>query len=272
MYFTFLSVVAQTINLFDVFLPPDEWGNCDNIEFLFKFSTVKISFAGFIFGQRIVQTTMSSPPLWHKNQSWSIHQTFQQQQVVNMIPLIDSEKKETFQNLKISALTRKIEASLKIPAGAGNLPPLTCGNCRQSLPAKIFVCVRKKFYMPNKLLTAIANKFACTSFTMLRKHWTSLFLRTPVKVFSLEVWNVVLLPFSPNVERMFLLNLIWNDEIWRTRRIVAWHRIKVIYKTLIYLKHKVYLTFANSGKVKKNCIIEMNIFFSISFFHGKISF
>ena len=56
-------------------------------------------------------------------------------------------------------LTGKIKASRNLPAGAGKLPPVTCGNRTQSL----------HFYLRNSLPVAIADKFARASFTVCRK-------------------------------------------------------------------------------------------------------
>ena len=69
-------------------------------------------------------------------------------------------------SLRTSAVSRTIQASRKLPAGAGKFPPVTCGNRRQSLPAEIFACIRRYFCLRNKIAAAIAGNFARASFTV----------------------------------------------------------------------------------------------------------
>ena len=56
--------------------------------------------------------------------------------VVNLVKLFGKGQKETFLRLIIFGLARRLEASRNLPAGAGNLWPVTSGNSRQSLPAE----------------------------------------------------------------------------------------------------------------------------------------
>ena len=90
---------------------------------------------GFYSQNWVVQLSRKIPP-------WKIPHWIQQQHVVNLI-LFFYTIKETFRSLEIFGLPRTIEASLKLPAGAGNLLPVTCGNSRQPLPDKKF-CLRQK--------------------------------------------------------------------------------------------------------------------------------
>ena len=59
-----------------------------------------------------------------------------------------------------------MKTSCELPAGAGKFPPDTRRNRRQSLPAEIFACIRRYFYLRNSLPAAIAGKFARASFTV----------------------------------------------------------------------------------------------------------
>ena len=59
----------------------------------------------------------------------------------------------------------------ELPAGAGKFPPDTRRNRRQSLPAEIFACIRRYFYLRNSLPAAIAGKFARASFTVYLKDY-----------------------------------------------------------------------------------------------------
>ena len=68
---------------------------------------------------------------------------------------------------KKTDLTGKIKASPNLPAGAGKFPPVTCGNRSQSLPAEIFACIRRYFYLRISVTAAFAGNFARASFTVL---------------------------------------------------------------------------------------------------------
>ena len=68
--------------------------------------------------------------------------------------------------LKKADLTGTIKASPNLPAGAGKFPPVTCGNRWQSLPAEIFACIRRYFYLQISWPAAFAGIFARTSFTV----------------------------------------------------------------------------------------------------------
>ena len=68
--------------------------------------------------------------------------------------------------MKKSARTRTIKTSCELPAGAGKFPPVTRGNHRQSLPAEIFACIRRYFYLRISLPAAFAGNFARASFTV----------------------------------------------------------------------------------------------------------
>ena len=61
-----------------------------------------------------------------------------------------------------------MKTSCELPSGAGKFPPDTRRNRRQSLPAEIFACIRRYFYLRNSLPAAIAGKFARASFTVQR--------------------------------------------------------------------------------------------------------
>ena len=62
-----------------------------------------------------------------------------------------------------SARTRTIKTSCELPAGEGKFPPVTRRNRRQSVPAEIFACVRRYFYLRTSLP---AGNFARASFTV----------------------------------------------------------------------------------------------------------
>ena len=86
--------------------------------------------------------------------------------MVTSVKVFDTGQKEASLSLIKSALTRTIKVSGKLPADAGMFPPITCGNCSQRLPAEIFACIRRYFYLRNSLLAAIAGNFARASFTV----------------------------------------------------------------------------------------------------------
>ena len=71
--------------------------------------------------------------------------------------------------MKKSARTRIIKTSCELPAGAGKFPPVTRRNRRQSVPAEIFACIRRYFYLRISLPGASAGNFARASFTVLSK-------------------------------------------------------------------------------------------------------
>ena len=170
MYFTFVSLDAQTEILLNVFLPIDNRAKCDNIQFPIKFARVKIFSTMWVFGQRIARPTKSSLLLSQKFNLEVILIIFNSSKWLTWSIHLVLDKKETFLGINISGLPCTLNASLKLPAGASNLPPVTCGNCEQSIPAKNFVSVGKEFYFPIKLHAATASKFECTSFTISRKH------------------------------------------------------------------------------------------------------
>ena len=76
------------------------------------------------------------------------------------------DEKKTALGLKKSARTRIIKTSCELPAGAGKFPPVTRRNRRQSVPAEIFACIRRYFYLRISLPAAFAGNFARASFTV----------------------------------------------------------------------------------------------------------
>ena len=89
--------------------------------------------------------------------------------MVTLVKVFGTGKKETSFSpflLKKADLTGTIKASPNLPAGAGKFPPVTCGNRRQSLPAEIFACIRRYFYLQISLPAAFAGNFARASFTV----------------------------------------------------------------------------------------------------------
>ena len=74
--------------------------------------------------------------------------------------------KKTSRGLKKSARTRTIKTPCELPAGAGKFPPLTRRNRRQSVPAEIFTCIRRYFYLRISVPAAFAGNFARASFTV----------------------------------------------------------------------------------------------------------
>ena len=68
--------------------------------------------------------------------------------------------------LKKSTLTGTVDASRILPAVLGKFSLVTCGNCRQSLPAETFAYIRMYFHLQNGLPAAIAGDFARSSFTV----------------------------------------------------------------------------------------------------------
>ena len=76
-----------------------------------------------------------------------------------------------------------IETSCELPAGAGKFPPVTRRNRRQSVPAEIFACIRRYFYLRISLPAAFAGNFARASFTVYaksKKVWKLLQSSTPL--------------------------------------------------------------------------------------------
>ena len=67
---------------------------------------------------------------------------------------------------KKTVMTGTIKASPNLPAGAGKFLPVTRGNRRHSLPAEIFACMCRYFYLQIILLAAFAVHFARASFTV----------------------------------------------------------------------------------------------------------
>ena len=90
--------------------------------------------------------------------------------MVILVKVFGTGQKETTRGLKKSARTRTIKTSYELPAGAGEFPPVTRGNCRQSLPAKIFACIPWYFYLRISLPAAFAGNFARVSFTVYLEH------------------------------------------------------------------------------------------------------
>ena len=68
--------------------------------------------------------------------------------------------------LKKSTWTRTIKTSCELLAGAGKFQPVTRKNRRQSVPAEIFACIRRYFYLRISLPAAFAGNFARASFTV----------------------------------------------------------------------------------------------------------
>ena len=69
--------------------------------------------------------------------------------------------------MKKPARRRTIKTSCELPAGAGKFPPVTRRNRRQSVPAEIYACIRRYFYLRISLPAAFAGNFARASFTVL---------------------------------------------------------------------------------------------------------
>ena len=84
--------------------------------------------------------------------------------MVTLVKVFGTGKKETYRGLKKSARTRTIKTSCELPAGAGKFPPVTRRNRRQSVPAEIFTCIRRYFYLRISLPAVFA--FARASFTV----------------------------------------------------------------------------------------------------------
>ena len=87
--------------------------------------------ASYFLGQRIEQPTISSATFSEQNQFWRFYQWLQRQQVFTSINLFGNG----WRVRKKTTMTRTIDVSRKILAGAAEYPPDTYGNCRQSLPA-----------------------------------------------------------------------------------------------------------------------------------------
>ena len=79
---------------------------------------------------------------------------------------LELDKKKRPEVSKKSARTRTIKTSCELPAGAGKFPPVTRRKRRQSLPAEIFACIRRYFYLRISLPAAFAGNFARASFTV----------------------------------------------------------------------------------------------------------
>ena len=98
-----------------------------------------------------------------QNHFWRVYLWLQRQQAVTLVKMFGARWKQTPLGLIKSAWTRRIKTSNELPAGAGKIPPITCGNRTQSLPAEIFACICRFFY---SLSATIAGKFARASFTV----------------------------------------------------------------------------------------------------------
>ena len=94
--------------------------------------------------------------------------------------------------LKKADLTRTIKVPPNLPASTGKFPPVTCGNSRQSLPAEIFACIRRYFYLRISLPAAFAGNFARASFTVLGS-WRALPITRPNCFESFLISNFVLI-------------------------------------------------------------------------------
>ena len=90
--------------------------------------------------------------------------------MVTLVKMFGTGQKETSQGLKKSARTRTIKTSCELPAGAGTFPTVTRRNRRQSVPAEIFACIRRYFYLRISLPAAFAGKFARASLTVLQRY------------------------------------------------------------------------------------------------------
>ena len=86
--------------------------------------------------------------------------------MVTLVKVIPTGWKETSRGLKKSARTRTIKTSCELPAGAGKFPPVTRRNRRQLVPAEIFACILRYFYLRISLPAAFAGNFARASFTV----------------------------------------------------------------------------------------------------------
>ena len=79
---------------------------------------------------------------------------------------LELDKRKRPEVWKKTARTRTIKSSCELSAGAGKFPPITRENRRQSLPAEIFACIRRYFYLRISVLAAFAGIFARASFTV----------------------------------------------------------------------------------------------------------
>ena len=73
--------------------------------------------------------------------------------------------------LKKSDWTRTIKTSFELPAAAGKFPAVTRRNRRQSVPAEIFACIRRYFYLRISLPAAFAGNFARATFTVYLRNY-----------------------------------------------------------------------------------------------------
>ena len=74
--------------------------------------------------------------------------------------------KKPSRGLKKIARTQTIKTSCELLAVAGKFPPVRRRNCRQSVPAEIFACMHRYFYLRISLPAAFAGNFARASFTV----------------------------------------------------------------------------------------------------------
>ena len=118
---------------------------------------------------------MNSPNFLEQNQICRVYHWLQKQQVVTLVELFDTGYKVTSLGWKKSALTGTIKASRKLSAGSGKFPPVTCGKRGQLLPAEIFDCICRYFYLRNSLPAVIAGKFARAIFTMHKRSFLNYF-------------------------------------------------------------------------------------------------
>ena len=65
--------------------------------------------------------------------------------------------------LKKSTLTRTINASRKLPSGAGIFPLVTCGNHSQSLYAEKFACGHRKYICTRQFYSVKGKKSSVTA-------------------------------------------------------------------------------------------------------------
>ena len=139
----------------------------DNSQFPFILMVVKIFSASYVFWITIWRANKEQSNFFlEQNQIWRVHHWLQRQQMVTLVKVFGTGKKETSWVLQKFARTRTIKTSCELPAGSGKFPPVTCRNRRQSVPAEIFACFRRYFYLRISLPAAFAGNFARASSTV----------------------------------------------------------------------------------------------------------
>ena len=136
------GIQAQILVLLDIFLALDNSEKkMKNCQFLIKLAIVRnISVSCMLLDNGRNSQAWTVQLFWIES-IWKVYHWLQRQQVVTLVNLFGTGWKETSIGFKKSAPTRTIEASRKLPAGAGKFPPVVCENSRQSLPAEIFACI-----------------------------------------------------------------------------------------------------------------------------------